>query len=336
MKVLIINNEFESKHFPKLFDLLITHNNENEIKIISNYRKNRLLLLERVFLKLRIPIDLHHYNKRIIIETKTFKPTHVLFIKPNNVFPKTIQFLKKNYPEKKYIFWTGDNMDKNFNSTLYYHKIKNEFNLSIISNRKYYDNLICSNQLNSPVFYLEKGFDPRIHYPGKNKEYFNEVLFIGTYEKERFEYMNYLAENGIQVHVYGNNWNVKAHSKLLHIHRHEILGDEFRKMIHQSKICLNFLRQINQDVITSRTFEIPATGGFMLSERTEFQKRYFKEDKETVFFSSKGELLRKARFYLNNDTEREIIRKNGIRVTITNNYSLVNRANELLDIISKS
>lgn len=334
MKILVINNEFQSKHFPKLFDLLRT--NTNDIKIVSNYLKNRLSILERVFLKLRVPIDLNNFNKRIIIVTKVYEPTHLIFIKPNNVFPKTIHYLKKKYPDKKYILWTGDNMDKNFNSTIYYHKIKNEFNLNVISNRKYYDNLISSNQLNSPVLYLEKGFDSRIHYPGENKEYFIDVLFIGTYEKERFEYMNYLAENGIEVHIYGNNWKVNKHSKLLHIHGHEILDAEFRKMIHHSKICLNFLRQINQDLITSRTFEIPATGGFMISESTNFQKKYFKENKEAVYFSSKKELLKKVNYYLNNDSERERIRENGIKISIKNRYSLECRVIELIKIISEN
>lgn len=332
MKILVINNEFESKHFPKLFDLLKTL--DDEIKIISNYLNNRLSILERVFLKLRIPIDLHQFNKRIIIETKAFKPTHVIFIKPNNVYPKTIQFLKKSHPEIRYIFWTGDNMDKRFNSTLYFHKNKKEFDLNIISNKKYYDNLMLSKQLTSPVIYLEKGFDPRIHYPRVKKNYKKDVVFIGTYEKERFDYINYLAENGIEVHIYGNNWNVKTHSKFLHIHGNEIIGDDFTKMIHQTRICLNFLRQINQDVITSRTFEIPASGGFMLSERTEFQKKYFKEDKDAVYFSSKKELLEKVVYFLNHDDEREKIRENGINVSVKKKYSLEERAMEFTKIIS--
>ena len=71
----------------------------------------------------------------------------------------------------------------------------------------------------------------------------------------------------------------------------------------------------------------------MVSERTEFQKKYFKEDKDAVYFTSKEELLEKVIYYLDHDEEREKIRENGIQVSSINKYSLEDRANELIRIL---
>ena len=79
--------------------------------------------------------------------------------------------------------------------------------------------------------------------------------------------------------------------KNLKIHFTDVIGDDYRKTICSSKIVLGFLRKVNADTQTSRTFEIPACGGFMLMERTENQQRLFEEGKEAEYF-------RKSHYFL--------------------------------------
>ena len=75
------------------------------------------------------------------------------------------------------------------------------------------------------------------------------------------------------------------------------------------------------DTFTTRTFEIPACGGFLLAERSEMHNKLFIEDKEAVFFSDKEELVEKVKFYLNNDEKRNLISINGNKRINSSNYS---------------
>ena len=67
--------------------------------------------------------------------------------------------------------------------------------------------------------------------------------------------------------------------------------------------------------------EIPACKGFMIAERTDEHLNLFKEDSEAVFFDSDTELLKKVKYYLNNDDLRHKIAENGYLRAIKSDYS---------------
>jgi spore maturation protein CgeB len=90
-----------------------------------------------------------------------------------------------------------------------------------------------------------------------------------------------------------------------------LIADDYTFAINCSKININFLRKINRDTITSRSIEIPACGGFMISERTAAQKAMFLEGVDAEYFSNDSELLTKIRTYLNDEPKRKIIALSG-------------------------
>jgi len=89
----------------------------------------------------------------------------------------------------------------------------------------------------------------------------------------------------------------------------EVVGDEYAKALQGASICLGILSErrtgaSSGDLITSRTFNIPACGAFMLHERNEESVRYFEEEAEAAFYSSAEELTKKVEHYLANPKER--------------------------------
>jgi spore maturation protein CgeB len=65
------------------------------------------------------------------------------------------------------------------------------------------------------------------------------------------------------------------------------------------------------DETTTRTFEIPACGGFMLHERSAELQELFEEDREVACFDGVEELTGKIAFYLANPDARERIARAG-------------------------
>ena len=61
----------------------------------------------------------------------------------------------------------------------------------------------------------------------------------------------------------------------------------------QCFLIISFLRKANLDMQTSRSIEIPAYGGILLTEDTNEHRSMFLSDIEAVFFKNPEELLNK-------------------------------------------
>jgi spore maturation protein CgeB len=200
---------------------------------------------------------------------------------------------------------------------------------------------------------LEEGYienNDRVHllgcaYPGEfrnysyykeNSKYKFDVLFIGAAEKERIDSLNYLAQNGIKINIYGGGWNKIDKTTLHHnlvINAYDLVGSDYADAISCSKISLCFLRKINRDLHTSRSIEIPACKGFMLAERTNEHLSLFKEGIEAEFFTSDEELLKKVNYYLLNEEKRQEVIEKGYQKCIEKDYSYDNMLARILDAI---
>lgn len=292
----------------------------------------RLSYWSRFRNKIGYPPDETQINKKIVEASKQFPADIVWIEKGLMIHPETLCQVKKKSEETKVVFFSTDNMGKRHNRSRY-------FKRSI----KYYDIIFTITGYSKEfyykhgardVFYVDRSFDKNLIYP-KNEQvpYKYDVTFIGTYEKERYEYLRYLAENNIKIMVFGNGWKSVKSIPFLQIMYKPIYEEDFVKAMHTSKIILNFLRKMNDDVTTGRTFEIHACGAFMLAERTDEHLRLFAEGKEAEFFSSKEELLEKAEYYLNHEDERESIARAGRERCLQSGYSHHDRLENMLNKI---
>ncbi|MEM6515880.1 MAG: glycosyltransferase [Bacteroidota bacterium] len=234
----------------------------------------------------------------------------------------------------KTISWSNDDMFAKHNRSLWYTLGVKHYDL-VGTQKSYNAHPEELPSFGANVFFQDKAFDPRINYPVENCNDFNcvhDVVFVGSKEKDRYDHIRFLAENGIKVNIYG--WGkpdaASYHENILFHDRH-LFGEEFSAALGCSRIALNFLRKINRDLQTSRSVEIPASKGFMLAERTDEHLKLFEEGVEACYFSSKEELLEKVEYYLNNKTERDAIAKAGFRRCYESNYTFENRMQELIE-----
>ena len=188
------------------------------------------------------------------------------------------------------------------------------------------------------VSFLEHGFDPEIHRPlpltdEDHRRYGCDVVFIGTWSPKKEELLASLRRRlpRVRLKVWGIYWqNSRSPELLQSIVGDEIIGEEYSRALQASAICLGILSEKRKgassgDLITSRTFNVPACGAFLLHERNDEAVKYFAEGKEAAFFGSKEELVEKVEYYLNATDERKNIALEGRQRCLTSAYSLDDR-----------
>jgi spore maturation protein CgeB len=292
------------------------------------YKFSRLKrLLHSVFHKIKIPIDKFYANKRLLDEINRVIYDIVFIEKCLVLAPSTLLKIRKIQPNCKIVLYSLDDFNGRGNGSIYFEKCIPLYDL--IATNKKHNVLEYQNAGAKRVYYFRNGYSRFVHRPivkwkdGEMDNYASQVSFIGTYEKDRAKYILFLAENGVKVTVWG--WSRDSvssgidHPNIINKGRH-VYFDEFAKVISGSKINLNFLRKANRDTETTRTFEIPACMGFMISEKSLEQMEVFFEQIDAVYFSSREELLHLVNFYLENDGLRQEIALNGYNRCISGRF----------------
>ncbi|MFT5725082.1 MAG: spore maturation protein CgeB [Bacteroidia bacterium] len=295
----------------------------------SNYSIKRSLfqrIIRAIFHRIGYTREFYGENSKLLdtISRNTFDI--VLIEKSLTIRPQTLQQAKKNSINTKFILYNLDDFMNKTNQSSYFIRCIPLYNV-IATNKKY--NVREYRQFGGKnVIYFKNAFSTDFHNivtptTEEYQYYASDILFIGAFEKHRVDYLNYLANAGYSIKVFG--WGIKGSNKLKHpnitnMNQH-LYGDDFCKAIISAKISLNFLRKANRDTETTRTVEIPACGGFMLSERSVEQQNMFEEKYEAEYFDSKEEMLSKTKYYLTNSEERLAIAKQGYNKTRSSNFS---------------
>jgi spore maturation protein CgeB len=171
------------------------------------------------------------------------------------------------------------------------------------------------------AFFIPHGFDPDIHRQLQISEEEQAIFgcdasFIGTWSPKKEKWLAHLKESipELKLRIWGDQWyKINADSLKSSVQGRSVVGDLYALAIQCSKINLGILSEqvsgaSSGDLITSRTFHIPAASGFMLHERNEESVLYYHEDKEAGFFDGPEELAEKVKKYLHDDASRERVR----------------------------
>jgi hypothetical protein len=157
---------------------------------------------------------------------------------------------------------------------------------------------------------LLHAFDSDLHRPIPLSDedcarYGCDVSFIGTWSPKKERYLEALAQDrSLALRVWGAQWHrARARSLRPAIAGSAVDGEEYVRAIRASSINLALLSEQRPgasggDRITSRTFHIPASGGFMLHERTEELLALFEEERSVACFASPDEMAAQTHRWL--------------------------------------
>jgi hypothetical protein len=190
--------------------------------------------------------------------------------------------------------------------------------------------------------FLPHAFHPEVHRKFRcdasdHERYGCDVSFIGTWSPKKQALLEALvdARPGVKLKIWGMQWD-KAGPKLAPwVESREVLGAEYAKAIRLSKVNLGILSEMRKgassgDLITARTFHIPACGGFMLHERTPEAREFFEEGRECGMFEGAAEMAAKVGYYLDHPAEREAVTEAGHVRCLNSGNSVDDRVSAML------
>jgi spore maturation protein CgeB len=182
-----------------------------------------------------------------------------------------------------------------------------------------------------------QGFSKTIHKPyHKFEDKEDAVVFIGLAEPHRFEVAEALLTSGIVLYLVGKKWDsfVERHK---HFDNLKFLGDAiydeaYSKLISSSKFALGLLSKNFPELHTTRTFEIPACGTALLTEKNIELDSFYSSD-EVVFYKDNNDLIDRIKFYISHPSELKTLTDNGRNKVSTNGYDYESILKSLLETI---
>lgn len=298
-------------------------------------------VLGKVVQQLFRPLQVTELNTHLLTITDVFQPDIVLVFKGAFVTPQTIlAWKKKSIPVVNFF------PDVSFTAHgKYIPKCVPHYDF-IFSTKTFAsaDLLRNFNYPKDKVHFIAHGFDPMIHrkLDDPAKSFHCNASFIGNYSPHKEKYLAALKAKlpDLDLKIWGGHWWLSKMPILKScIQGIGIQGDLYALALNQSDINIALLSERVQgasmgDQITSRTFHIPGSGGFMLHQRTEEVAQYFKEDEEIACFSSEDELIEKVTHYTNHPDERNRICENGFKRAVKD-HSLDMRAREIIMVLKQ-
>jgi len=124
------------------------------------------------------------------------------------------------------------------------------------------------------------------------------ACFLGNPDTFRASFIHSLLENGIEVHLYGNNWHKFINNKLAVIHK-PVYGHDFYKTLRMYRVQLNIMRVHNLNSHNMRSMEITGVGGVLLAPKTADHLAFFEVEREIFIYDDNKSLVHEVKRILN-------------------------------------
>ena len=262
------------------------------------------------------PLGYRRMNRSFRKLCDSFRPDLILITSGKHLNQQTVHWAKEHTGAVMVNYATDDPFNRAVTTKDFYSSIS------------CYDFYACTKRAIIPevqaagcpgAFFVPFGYKPEHHFPERpmtleeRRRFDADVAFVGGCDGDRVPIMSQIprARPGLRLNLFGWFWD--RYSSTRPYFRGAAFGRDQRLAFSGAKIVINLVRRANRDTHGPRTFEIPACGGFMLTDRTDEQCSFLAEDKEAVYFSSTEEMIDKIRYYLAHDSARRRIAEAGYR-----------------------
>ena len=326
-KLLIYGESWVGCHGQLLYDDLSDRGNNVEIfdhtKLLPGIL-NRSLLQR---LQRRIFIRYYEYKIRKAFWKKIeeFKPSCILICKGINLNRK----LLRKISDSGYflINWNPDDFLNSLNS-----------NNELVKSMPFYDLIISSRphifyiqKINGAkdLLYLDWYFVEKLHKK-RNLKVKYDVSFVGSWSKKREDLIQGLPH---KVNVWGGGWQKakKAFHLKNNVHLKILTQEEMSRVFEQSMFNINFLTSENRDLTNLRFFEVPASNGLLVTERSDHAEAILTDGLDCIMFSSPEELVHR----ISAQTNSALLASNGYKKIIGSNHEFSNRVNTIIEYLKK-
>jgi hypothetical protein len=254
---------------------------------------------------------LREYNDRVMEAAGALEPELLLAFKGANVVPATLAALRARgvalynyFPDRMALY------EAQMAPTL-------ELYDCVFDTKRYWDGDVGARLKPRALVHVPHGYDPDIHRPWPLEErdlrrFGCDVSFVGSYHVTKEALLGRLLElrPGLDLRIWGNRWGeCRIPSLRARVQGAAVNGAGYARALRAARINLGLMGVTPEakDETSTRTYEIPASGGFMLHERTPELLELFREGEEVACFDSVEELAEKIDHYLAHPGERERI-----------------------------
>lgn len=282
----------------------------------------------------------NEYNAEIVRQAKLNRVELFLTIKGVNIARSTIEQLHAN----------GTRVVVFYPDVLFDHAGVDRKTLAaadlIITTKSYHAPYL--DELVGPLrhAFIHHGYCPSAHsrrHASGAIPYRWDIGFIGSASPHKAEHLAAVsgAFPDARIAVIGNGWNTIAQGTPIarHVLGAALTGDYFARAIEHTRINLAVHHGAIgpdrwQDLTSTRTFEIPAAGGFMLHVDNEEVRSLYGPGREIDVFADIDRMIERIAHYLEHEDERAAIAAAGHRRCVPA-YSLEHRAREVADLLGQ-
>ena len=279
------------------------------------------------------------YNMALESSISTFTSSAFLAVKGNYINPITLRRLRKEgiitaiyYPDFHFNHPGVD--EKSFTEYDLFFTTKS-FQLDYLRDRLGKDR----------VRFLHHGYSPLVHRPRYERiaedDYVADVLYVGNYSPYKQSWLEHVARNmpDVRLMIVGNGWSGPAaqFAPNADVIGQHVLGDGFARLLQSARI--NIAVHFGptgpnewEDLVSTRTFQIPACKGFMLHVDNAEVRSLFEPGREIDVFSTPDELCHKIRYYLDRPERRAEMIEAAYRRCVPD-YSYDARAREIAEAV---